>query len=247
MNRPCRDAGFSLIELAIVLVIIAFLVSGAILPLTSTIDRARIKAARFELDETVRRALLGYAASRPPGTVYLPCPDCRGACADQTSSDGIEDRDAGGDCTVGTGNLPWVTLGLGAADPWGSRYGYAITPGFAGSASGFTLTAPDLQGTGVVVRDGTGNSLIGTSGTAGAVAVVWSAGKNRFGAVSEHGIAQPAPPVVNAHEAENADQDALFISRPLDLHGGVEQFDDIVIWLSGLEVRGFMVQAGRLP
>ncbi|MDH3713136.1 MAG: type II secretion system GspH family protein [Gammaproteobacteria bacterium] len=243
------SAGFSLIELAIVMVIIAFLVSGAILPLSSTIDRARIKEARVELDERIRSALLGYAASRPLGTVFMPCPDCRAACGGALPNDGIEDRDGGGLCAVDVGNLPWVTLGLGEADPWGSRYGYGVTPDFADSANGFTLTAPDLTaaGVGASVQDGAGNFLVGSAGTEGTVVIVWSAGKNRYGAVSEQGVVQSAPPAANADEVENANGDALFISRPVDLQGGAEQFDDILIWLSGPEVRGFMVQAGRLP
>ena len=247
MNNKRCSAGFSLIELAIVMVIIALLVSGAILPLSSTIDRARIAEARNEVDERIRGALLGYAASRPLGTVFMPCPDCQAACGGPTPNDGVEDRDGTGLCAVGAGNLPWVTLGLGESDPWGSRYGYAVTSGFADSANGFTLTVPNLQGTGAFVQDGAGNSLIGTAGTEGAVAIVWSAGKNRFGAISEQGVAQLPPPAANADEIENADADALFISRPVDLQGGVEQFDDILVWLSGPEVRGFMVQAGRLP
>jgi prepilin-type N-terminal cleavage/methylation domain-containing protein len=244
-----RNAGFSLIELAIVMVIVAFLLSGAILPLSSSIDRARIKEARVELDERIRSALLGYAASRPLGTVFLPCPDCTVACGGPLPNDGIEDRDGGGLCVAAVGNLPWVTLGLGEVDPWGSRYGYGVTPGFADLANGFTLTVPDLTaaGVGASVQDGAGNFLVGSAGTEGAVAIVWSAGKNRYGATSEQGIAQPAPPAANADEIENANDDALFISRPVDLQGGVEQFDDILIWLSGPEVRGFMVQAGRLP
>ena len=246
-NSASRCAGFSLIELAIVMVIVALLISGAILPLASTIDRARIAEADRELDERVRGALLGYAASRTLGALYMACPDCRVACGGSTPNDGIEDRDDAGACAVDVGNLPWVTLGLAESDPWGSRYAYGVTAGFADAAAGFTLTVPDLRGKGVFVEDGAGNSLIGTEGTEGAVAVAWSFGKNRHGAISEQGVVQPAPPAANTDENENADGDTVFVTRPLDLHGGVEQFDDILVWLSGPEVRAFMVQAGRLP
>lgn len=241
--------GFTLIELAIVMVLIAALVSGAIVPLSSMIEGARIKQARTQLDESVRGALLGYAASRPLGTVHLPCPDCTAACGGSAPNDGIEDRGSSGACSAEVGNLPWATLGMGAADPWGSRFGYAVTSGFADADTGFTLTEPDLsrRGIGTSVRDGAGRILIGGNGTEGAAAIVWSAGRNRFGAISEHGVAQPAPPSGNTDEVENADGDAVFISRALDLRGGVQQFDDVLIWLSGPELRGFMVQAGRLP
>jgi len=245
-------AGFSLIELAIVMVIIAALVSGAIIPLTASIDRTRVTEARDQLDQRIRMAILGYAASRPPGSVYLPCPDCRSGCA--TPNDGVEDRN-GDDCAVRVGNLPWVTLGLGDSDPWGSRYGYAIQPTFASAAPGFTLNTPDLSGvsTDLIVRDRPGGAaLIGTD--EGAVAVIWSAGKNGFGAMTAQGVARPAPPAANAGELENfngyaapTSPDVEYVSRPIDFEGNVEQFDDVVIWLSAPEVRGFMVQAGKLP
>lgn len=244
-RRQC--AGFSLIELALVMVIIAFLVAGAMLPLVSIVDRARIREARTEVDEHIRHALLGFAASRPLGTVYLPCPDCRAACGGSTPNDGIEDRDDAGSCVASVGNLPWVTLGMGETDPWGSRYGYSVAGGFADSTIGFTLTLPDLRGSGLSVRDGANRSLIGTAGTDGAVAIVWSAGKNRYGSVSEQGVSQPTPPAGNMDEIENADTDQVFVSRPWDLQGGAQQFDDILIWLSSPEVRSFMVRAGRLP
>ena len=114
-RRQC--VGFSLIELAIVMVIIAFLVAGAVLPLGSVVDRARVSQARIEVDEHIRGGLLGFAASRPPGALYLPCPDCRTACGGATPNDGVEDRDDAGVCAASVGNLPWVTLGMGESDP----------------------------------------------------------------------------------------------------------------------------------
>lgn len=242
-----RCGGFSLIELAIVMVIIALLASGAMLPLASGIERARIATARTELDERIRFAVLGYAASRPLGSVFLPCPDCPAACGERVPNDGIEDRDAGGHCAVDVGNLPWVTLGIGRADPWGSRYGYGVAQGFAAASTGFSLTSPPLLGAGLSVRDAAGDSLIGTAGTEGAVAVIWSGGRNRYGGVSAQGVRQAPPPASHTDERENADGDELFVSRPVDPAGSVQPFDDVLVWLSGPEVRGFMVQAGRLP
>ncbi len=258
-SAPGRgQCGFSLIELAIVMVIIAALVSGAIIPLTTAIERARVSDAREMLDRRVRSALLGYAASRPPGGVHLPCPDCRATpCPGGTANDGIEDRNANlcsaTQGNVTEGNLPWATLGLGDADPWGARYGYSVFEGFADS-NGIALTTPSLLATGLTVRDSQGgNSLIGSPGTEGAAAVIWSAGKNRSGAVSVAGVAQPAPPPQNLDERENADADTEFVSRTIvadpdpDPTSAVQVFDDVLVWLSGLEVRGFLVQAARLP
>lgn len=254
-NRTgAADRGFSLVELALVLMILAILVAGAIIPLTTTIERTRVDEVAHLLDERVRGALLGFAASRAAGSAFLPCPDCAAACGGGVTNDGIEDR-IGSACAVSSGNLPWNTLGVGRADRWGSRLGYAVAPAFADS-SGFSLSRPDLSaiGSDISVFDAAGSALIGGAASAdGAVAVMWSSGRNQRGAISMQGVVQPVPAAANGAEIENADGDNVFFSRPIvydpdpDPGSAVEVYDDIVVWISGPELRGFLVQAGRLP
>jgi len=61
--------GFSLIELAIVLVLITILVGGLAVPLTAQIQARRIAETKKTLDET-REAILGYAMTHSCSCVY---------------------------------------------------------------------------------------------------------------------------------------------------------------------------------
>ncbi len=102
----CR--GFSLVELAIVLVIVSLLAGGLMMTLSSQLDLRHNQDTRQKLKE-VQEALLGYAATHiaTDGHPFLPCPD--------TNNDGAEDR-TGSTCnataTNAEGTLPWRDLGL---------------------------------------------------------------------------------------------------------------------------------------
>ena len=106
-----RVGGFSLIELAVVLVIIGLLLGGAIAAIDATQTQTRRSQQADQLED-VRDALHGYAMVNG----HLPCPD---DLDDDTSPDpdGNEDRDPGSDeCDSNTGALPWKDLGLGRSD-----------------------------------------------------------------------------------------------------------------------------------
>ena len=70
MNTPRSQRGFSLIELAVVLVIVGLLVGGGIAALNSATQQTRRIEAERQLIH-VRDALYGYAMSEG----RLPCPD----------------------------------------------------------------------------------------------------------------------------------------------------------------------------
>lgn len=129
-RKPTFAPGFTLTEMAVVLVILALLIGGMILPMAAQQDIRNITASQKQLADAIE-ALHGFAASRS-GVPYLPCPD--------TNDDGQEDR-SGTDCAATEGNLPWVDLGLGRLDPWNNPLRYAVTPAFA-SSTGFTLQTP---------------------------------------------------------------------------------------------------------
>ena len=50
----------------------------------------------------------------------------------------------------------------------------------------------------------------------------------------------------SADEAENQNSDSRFVSRDLDAVGN-DQFDDIVVWLSGNILLTWLLQAHVLP
>lgn len=244
-NLKITQAGFSLIELAVVLVIIGILISGFIGTLGSRIDTTR----QIETNETlemIKVSLYGHAMAKlnPLGVVRLPCPD--------VTNDGREDFNPldPTKCAVLTryGNLPWVTLGIKRGDAWSSTYSYWVADEYSNTA-GFAL-ATDASGTGQV-RDA---ALAGNVISSNVAAVIFSHGKNQFGSIGLDNMARAAAPVAGAQyadERENTDTDAvapvLFVSRPVTSDDAPIVYDDILIWISEYELKGRMAQAGALP
>ncbi len=245
-----KQTGFTLIELAIVLVIIGMLAGSFISTLSSRIDNTRVADTRDEL-ELAKQAMIGYALSQP--SPYLPCPDCINAilCPNGTARDGIEDRRVNGSCSVGNrvGTLPWVTLGLADKDAWGNRYRYWVDDTFARDGSGAASFSLNDTAVGAIEKrtnDGTATETLASN----VAAVLLSHGKNGYGAISSANTIQPGIPAANVDEQDNVDLNAVFIKRPptdedADTDGGV--FDDIVIWISEYELKAKMVEAGALP
>jgi len=250
--RIAAQSGFSLIELAIVLMIIGALIGSFIGTLGSRIEISRYVESKAELDD-IKVALYGHAASQ--GFPHLPCPDCRTAtCAALTAgnfaNDGIEDRngivcDANTDGTLG--NLPWQTLGIGEIDPWGNRYSYWVSNTVAdNTATAFQLTTVINSAT---INTRNGENIVVLTDTA--AAIVFTHGSNGYGAIS-----MDAVPKINASsddEVENINNDNVFVSRNVSDPGSETtsgddfEFDDRLIWISEYELKGKMVQAGALP
>lgn len=185
-SRPARRHGFTLTEMAVVLVIVALLIGGMILPLSTQQDLRNVADTQKLLGD-VSEALYGYAASHKAGDnkPYLPCPD--------TDGDGRENR-TGNACTGQEGTLPWADLGLGRQDAWNNPLRYRVTAGFSNSANGFTLLSNgDMR----ICQDAACTTVI----AAAVPAVILSRGKN--------GAAAPA----NADELENTDLDTDFVQR----------------------------------
>lgn len=250
--------GFTLIELAIVLVIIAVLIGSFISTLAIRIETTQIEKTKDELEE-IKQALIGYAFTNG----YLPCPDCLAiiGCNAAGFRDGVEDRGgvaAADSCSTGNdvGSVPWVTLGLGQGDSWNTHYRYWVDNTYAidntvTPNSSFTLSS--ANGAGLIqepdyVVDPTGGTLDDMADNI--VAVIYSHGKNAYGGLSVEGVILPGIPVANVDEIENTDPNTTFVSRPPTTEeaataGG--EFDDILIWLTEFELKAKMVEAGRLP
>lgn len=245
-----KQTGFTLIELAIVLVIIGVLIGSFLGTLGARIDTTRRAEAQEDL-ENIKNALLGYAFSS--GGPYLPCP-CTDDCDVDTVNPqpGLENREGNGSCTAGTavGYLPWGTLGLKPADSWNTLYRYWVDPDFSddGTGAGSVIDLADTGSGRVRTRnpDGTSTPLVASN----VVAVVLTSGKNTYGGLSVDGNARPAIPAGNVDEIDNADANSEFVSRPPSEVGASTpggEFDDIVFWISDYEIKARMVEAGILP
>jgi len=218
--------GFTLVELAVVLLIVALLLGSILVPLSTQVDQRRISNAERQLAQ-IQESLIGFAVAHG----YIPCPD--------TDGDGIENVKTTliiGDCTNSQGNLPWVTLGIGDSDPWGGRYIYKVFPLFA-----YHPPAPpfSLLTTGNLIVCRTRTCSTGSLLTNDAGAVVLSRGKNL-------GLCATASTCLD--EDENNDSDNTFVSREFSAPGStIGEFDDVVTWLPLGLLFSRMVAAGRLP
>lgn len=226
------QSGFTLIEMAVALLIVVLLLGSLLGPLSTQVESRKIAEAQRGLDQ-INEALVGFALAQTPPR--LPCPD--------TNNDGVEDP-VGGGCTLAglEGNVPWVTLGIPGIDPWGSFYRYRVTQAFA-QVGGFNLTT---AGTISVCTTNTCNPA-STVLTNSAPAVVLSHGPNGRGAINAATlIANPAPTA--ADETENSDADTILVSRTKSESGSVAgEFDDLVQYVSVNVLRSRLVSAQKLP
>jgi prepilin-type N-terminal cleavage/methylation domain-containing protein len=265
-----RQKGFTLAELAIVMVIVSLLLGGMMAMVSAQNEQRKWNDTKSQL-EAARDALLGYAIANG----RLPCP------ANSTSS-GAEVPAGGGVCGTGTsqdyyggvvggvtyGLLPAVTLGYQpvdsqgfALDAWGNRIRYALsmvtTPAnpahFTNKANlknnGISVLPNDL----VVCASSTGIVPAASPPSCGAVAnsvtnqntvlaVLYSPGKNGAASISAAQVDEAA------NENRTAANDAVFVSHTPAPDGAVGgEFDDQVLWISVGTLYSKLIAAGLLP
>lgn len=226
MNLPLRtQRGFTLVEMAIVLIIFSLLVGGMMMSLGSQQDLTNAKETEKRMNE-VRDALLGFAVVNR----YLPCP-ANPVTASGAAGAGTEVRVAG-ICTATEGVVPWATLGVPETDGWGRRLTYSVTAAFAESTVVFSLTTA-------------GNiNILATAGGASLAsnmpAVIVSHGKNGFRAYLPNGSQMGA--TADTSEQENSNGNTTFVSST-----PTPTFDDQILWIAPTILMNRMISAGRLP
>jgi prepilin-type N-terminal cleavage/methylation domain-containing protein len=116
-------SGFTLTELAVVVVILALILGGVVLTMGAMTNAREVEQTQQQLNQA-REALVGFFLRNG----RFPCP-ATGAGA------GVESPAGGGVCTNPyNGFLPAATLGIGPTDPqgflldaWGNRIRYAVS------------------------------------------------------------------------------------------------------------------------
>lgn len=230
--QPVAEAGFTLVELAIVLVIVALLIGGMLVPLSAQRDIQSTNEMQKQLAE-IKEALLGFAAING----RLPCP-ANPAIASGAAGAGIEYAPTAAGCTTGLeGSMPWATLGLRETDAWERRLSYRVTAGYArlvpvGQNASFTLASNGNNS--ILVTSG------GTSLASNVPVVILSHGKNGLRAFLSTGDQMAAS--TDGDEQENADLDTDFVNK-----APTPTFDDQVVWISPAILMNRMISAGRLP
>jgi prepilin-type N-terminal cleavage/methylation domain-containing protein len=241
-NLNKRDKGFTLVEMAIVLVILGFVLAALLLPLQAQREQVFQTQTQTTL-ENVKRALLGFAQAQG----RLPCPAT-------AASNGMEQPLGGGSCTQQMGFLPAATLGVTptdangfAIDGWNNPIRYAVTQANAGGAGtpDFT-TAGDMATVGMAAL--TPNIRVcATSAVAGCTAAINLT--NNAAVVIYSTGATGALGAGGADETENlnavANVDTVLVSHDPTSAVGSE-FDHTVVWLSPYVLYNAMIQAGQL-
>ena len=238
--------GFSLIEMAIVMVIVGALLGGLLVSLSSTQEMNNRNSAESEIDE-IMEALYGYAQA----TGRLPCPAT-------ATSNGAEDPVGGGNCNQPYGFVPSATLGLSGSlngdgllmDPWLNPYRYAVSqangdaftevptlPSAAPPAGIRGITIPSLTPDLRVCGEAACTNIVAS----GLPAVVLSMGADWAEFTG-----------ADADATENAEGTTAGYRHGNDVNyvssGYIEDvFDDVVRWMSPNLLYTRMISAGQLP
>ncbi len=232
MSSTRNSAGFTLLEVSIVLLIVGLLLGSVMQPMGAGLAERQRRQTLEQLVE-IREALIGYAS------VYhrLPCPISSGNGSEEPQ---LPEQD----CLTAHGYVPAAALGITGrydssgllTDSWGAPIQYHVTLSDSDSNG-----LADFTTVGEMRRVGMHNlkpeyEICSASSCdqlrANRVPVVLlSTGRMITGSVDE---------------SENQDSDTRFVSRDIDLVGD-DQFDDIVIWLSGNVLLTRLLQAHVLP
>lgn len=228
MIRDCR--GFTLIEAALVLAIIA-LVVGTTLPLVGVILKQQGEKTTAAHMDAVEEALRFFVTR----TSRLPCPALGGNQTEPTGAEtgsGPQAVLVPSKCLISQGLIPWRTLGIDPAlslDGYNRPLTYALHTDIAAGKD----MCGELPPQGLEVVDENGVSL---SPNRPLAVVLVGHGENGDGALL--GFETPGRvATITQFELENANDDPRFIARPR-LKSELTPFDDMVRWLAVDRIRG---------
>lgn len=265
-----RQSGFTLMELAVVLMIVGLLLGGLLIPLSSQQDLQGRQATEKALAD-IREALIGFAVING----RLPCPaqadiadnathagaeaisgsgatqSC--ACTTVTSDIAGWTNACSGSTTSITGVLPWATLGLLETDAWDRRYTYRVNSVFSRGVD----SAPTLLST-----FGTGCSITQVSDmpTKAAFALCTWGDISILSAAGGVSVASTIPAIVISHgknglgawlptggQMPGAAGDELENADDNATFVSNHNIDDQLTWIPRTVLVGRMISAAKLP
>jgi prepilin-type N-terminal cleavage/methylation domain-containing protein len=257
-----RQAGFTLIEIAVVVFLIGLLAAMGISALTAQLSNAAISTTKKKQD-TIKDALITYLGKNK----RLPCPAIDNSGVEAPRNIAITPGDP--NCQGNFGIVPYVTLELtksAALDGWENFFSYAVTPQWtmtydsnialqvAGGTTSITPAKSFIAGaTGIYpVNDRSPTSpYTAIPITANAVALIISHGKNGSGALTSKGTLNLPP--AGTDELTNAPVSpwtapAAFYQREytefdVSVFGA---YDDVLQWSSAKDMLLPLMKDGAL-
>ncbi len=235
LNTPNSASGFTLIELAIAILLIGLVVAPAV----TLYHQYKVEKDWDTTEESLDNVLLSVGGYR---SVYgrYPCPapstdvpgdvgygheDCATTPVIGTCANGIcryASNIAGKEVLVGT--LPFKTLNLQESesfDRYLNRFTYAVTRDLTDN------TTFDLAGGGIGIVDLNGDSILQPDDTAHFTVI--SHGPNKIGAISRNGVIGSACTNGSALEQENCDNNPVFASGEI-----ADNYDDRTFFYSSV-------------
>jgi prepilin-type N-terminal cleavage/methylation domain-containing protein len=252
LGKSMLQKGFTLVEIAIVLVIFGLLLSALLLPLRAQREQAAQAQTISRLDNA-KQALIGFVQANG----RLPCPAT-------DVSNGIAAPNASGPCTTQLGFLPAASLGIQptdaqgfAVDAWDNRIMYAVTQSNQGGAlTPDYTTNNDINDVGIVALSQNTENLRVCSSDVGVTATRCSAGaetnfliNNAVAVIYSTGATGSVAPggpseAINPSIATNPK--IVFVSRDISILDPPNEFDHLVTWISPYVLYNAMIQAGQL-
>jgi prepilin-type N-terminal cleavage/methylation domain-containing protein len=235
--KVLKNNGFSLVEMAVVLVIISTILGSMMVLTNKAQDKAKYEATIAKVKE-IDALLQQYAIK---GGV-IPCPAIRtatlnsstfGVATDCAAAVGAGITEVG---QVRIGVVPTRTLGLPdnyMFDEWGMRITYAVNKNLATNAAAFNAYTKPVAG-GIAIQDSADNSVFDTNIALTKLFpayVVISHGSDKKGATVQVGTSTNACSG-SSHDVLNCGNTGVFRDTTIKLINKslTAYFDDIIIW-----------------
>jgi prepilin-type N-terminal cleavage/methylation domain-containing protein len=226
------SSGFTLVEMAVVIVVMGILLTMGLRMTQATQNNAAWAETKLKQDR-IKVALISFMRTNG----RLPCPD---AALPPTGAEPAN-------CLVnaGRGVLPWRVLGLSVndvQDGWSNFFTYRVansTPAGRNwttrvGATAFTITEMTAPSPALTVQERpTPGGALNLAISPNPVVVILSHGQNGLGARTIRGAALlPAPPAGDENTNAGAGSTNFVIRTPSDVAGANGAYDDIVAYLT---------------
>ena len=272
VNGSRATRGFTLIEIAVALLIMTLVIASILVPLQAQVESRNYTETQRILDQA-REALIGYAAANG----YFPCPADFALTSNGAEATGSTHTSGTGACpasvtatTAGVnvyiGYLPAVTLGFTptdangyAVDAWGltqNRIRYAISSSTVGGVDRPFTNVSGMRSAGMsnIINSTLLLDVCNAAPSPDSATVCDPASttlvSNAIAVIWSLGPNAATTGGISTHEAKNvqtlATADRVFVKRDQSRVSGSE-FDDVVTWISPPMLFNRLIAAGQLP